>query len=85
GGAAWAVGRGWGEPDDLARTEDYGCVADACPEFISEKAKERQTGEMGTLGSGNHYLEVQRVAAIFDEEAARAFGLKAGDAVVSIH
>ena len=85
GGAAWAVGRGWGEADDLSRTEDYGCAAGACPDCISEKAKERQEGEMGTLGSGNHYLEVQRVAAIFDEEAATAFGLKAGDAVVSIH
>jgi tRNA-splicing ligase RtcB len=85
GGAAWAVGRGWGEADDLTRTEDYGCVAGACPEFISAKAKERQKGEMGTLGSGNHYLEVQRVAAVFDEDAARTYGLKAGDAVVSIH
>ncbi len=85
GGAAWAVGRGWGEADDLTRTEDFGCVAGACPEFISAKAKERQKGEMGTLGSGNHYLEVQRVAAVFDEAAARAYGLKTNDAVVSIH
>lgn len=85
GGAAWAVGRGWGEADDLHRTEDFGCVAGACPEFISAKAKERQKDEMGTLGSGNHYLEVQRISAIFDVQAAGAFGLKAGDAVVSIH
>ena len=85
GGAAWAVGRGWGEADDLTRTEDYGCVAGACPEFISAKAKERQKGEMGTLGSGNHYLEVQRVAGIVDADLAAAFGLRLDEVVVSIH
>ena len=85
GGAAWAVARGWGEPADLTRVEEHGSMADARPECISAKAKERQRTEMGTLGSGNHYLEVQRVAAIFDQTAARAFGLGLGEAVVSIH
>ena len=85
GGAAWAVARGWGEPVDLHRVEEHGCMEGARPECISAKAKERQKGEMGTLGSGNHYLEVQRVAAICDKAAARAFGLVHGEAVISIH
>lgn len=85
GGARWAVERGWGEAADLARTEEAGCMAGAVPAFAPDKAKERQTHEMGTLGSGNHYLEVQQVSRIYDAEAAKAFGLRKGDAVVSIH
>ena len=60
-------------------------MAGARPDCVSDKAKQRQRQEMGTLGSGNHYLEVQEVAEIFDAEAARAFGLVKGDAVISIH
>jgi tRNA-splicing ligase RtcB len=60
-------------------------MADAHPEFVSDRAKARQRREMGTLGSGNHYLEVQEVAQVFDQAAARAFGLAAGDTVVMIH
>jgi tRNA-splicing ligase RtcB len=85
GGARWAVERGWGEDEDLARVEEQGCMAGARPECVSEHAKKRQKKEMGTLGSGNHYLEVQKVARVYDEGAARAFGLRQGDAVVSIH
>jgi tRNA-splicing ligase RtcB len=85
GGAAWAVGRGWGETQDLTRIEDQGSVGGARPDWVSEKAKSRQAGEMGTLGSGNHYLEVQRVAAIRDADTARAFGLHLDQIVVSIH
>jgi tRNA-splicing ligase RtcB len=85
GGAAWAVDSGWGDAADLAHTEEQGRMAGARPDYVSDKAKQRQTKEMGTLGSGNHYLEVQRVADIHDPEAARAFGLREGDAVVSIH
>jgi tRNA-splicing ligase RtcB len=85
GGAAWAVARGWGEPSDLLRVEEHGCMPNAAPGNISARARERQRGEMGTLGSGNHYFEVQRVAAIEDDAAAGAFGLAAGDAVISIH
>jgi len=85
GGAAWAVDRGWGDAADLAHTEENGLMAGARPDYVSDKAKQRQTKEMGTLGSGNHYLEVQRVADIHDPEAARVFGLREGDAVVSIH
>ena len=57
----------------------------ARPELVSDKAKKRQRDEMGTLGSGNHYLEVQEVAEVYDAETAAGFGLKRGDAVVSIH
>ena len=70
GGACWAVERGWGEARDLERIEEAGRMAGAQPEYVSERAKERQRREMGTLGSGNHYLEVQGVAEIFDAKVA---------------
>ncbi|MDJ0951478.1 MAG: RtcB family protein [Alphaproteobacteria bacterium] len=85
GGAAWAVAEGWGEAADLDRIEERGCMAGAAPAHVSPKAKKRQRREMGTLGSGNHYLEVQEVVEIRAPEIAAAFGLKLGDAVVSIH
>jgi len=85
GGAAWAVARGWGETRDLERIEEGGQMAGAEPDYVSARAKERQHREMGTLGSGNHYLEVQAVAQIFDEEVAEIFGLKQDDVVVTIH
>jgi len=65
GGAAWAVARGYGEAEDLARIEENGCMAGARPDVVSAKAKKRQRREMSTLGSGNHYLEVQAVAEVF--------------------
>jgi tRNA-splicing ligase RtcB len=85
GGARWAVGAGWGGPEDLARIEDGGCVEGAEPDRVSRRARERQLHEVGSLGSGNHYLEIQRVETIFDPEAARAFRLAEGDVAVSIH
>ncbi len=85
GGGGWAVRQGWGETADLVRTEEQGCMAGARPDCVSARAKERQRREMGTLGSGNHYLEVQRVEAVYNTVAAAAFGLNEGDAVVSIH
>lgn len=85
GGAAWAVRQGYGSEADLARTEEHGCMAGAEPERVSDKAKQRQREEMGTLGSGNHYLEVQRVAEIFDASTAMAFALEVDQVVVSIH
>ncbi len=85
GGARWALGRGWGRPEDLGRVEEGGCIAGADPRQVSARARERQRDQMGTLGSGNHYLEVQRVAEVFDARVAAAFGLARGDAVVSIH
>jgi tRNA-splicing ligase RtcB (3'-phosphate/5'-hydroxy nucleic acid ligase) len=85
GGARWAVAQGYGTDADLARIEEGGCMADAEPVAVSDHAKKRQRDEMGTLGSGNHYLEVQRVAEIHDEKIAAVFGLAADDVVVSIH
>jgi tRNA-splicing ligase RtcB len=85
GGASWAIGRGYGHAQDLGRIEEHGRMADAKPAAVSKKAKDRQRAEMGTLGSGNHYLEVQEVAEIFDAGAAAAFGVATGDIVVSIH
>jgi len=85
GGAKWAVGRGWGTEADLERTEERGQMLHAKPDCVSEQAKRRQREEMGTLGSGNHYLEVQEATEIFDAAAAEAYGLHAGDIVVMIH
>jgi tRNA-splicing ligase RtcB len=85
GGARWALECGWGVHGDLDRIEERGCASGALPEAVSSRAKERQRGEMGTLGSGNHYLEIQRVSHVFDEQAATAFGLAVDDAVASIH
>ena len=85
GGAEWAIGRGYGRTEDLERIEENGCASGARPECVSHEAKKRQAQEMGTLGSGNHYLEVQRVAEIFDPASAGAFGLHVDDIVLSIH
>jgi len=85
GGARWAVESGYGVQRDLSYTEEKGCMAGALPKAVSERAKERQRKEMGTLGSGNHYLELQEVVQIYDAEAAARFGLTQGDLLVSIH
>lgn len=85
GGAAWAVDRGWGEPADLERIEERGTMAGADPHQVSPQARQRQHDEMGTLGSGNHYLEVQEVTAIYAPDIARAYGLAQGDIVVMLH
>jgi tRNA-splicing ligase RtcB len=84
-GARWAVGEGYGSEADLERIEERGCMAEADPTAVSDRAKTRQRREMGTLGSGNHYLEVQEVAEILDPETAAGFGLRPGQIVVSIH
>lgn len=85
GGASWAVAEGWGDAEDLQRIEEGGKMAGARPDCVSDHAKERQRREMGTLGSGNHYLEVQAVTEIIDEAAAQAFGLFPEAVVVTIH
>jgi tRNA-splicing ligase RtcB len=85
GGAQWAVRRGYGTEADLEFIEEHGRMVDPIPENVSTLAKKRQRGEMGTLGSGNHYLEVQVVDRIHDREAADAYGLHEGQLVVSIH
>jgi tRNA-splicing ligase RtcB (3'-phosphate/5'-hydroxy nucleic acid ligase) len=85
GGAVWAVNKGYGVREDLPFIEEHGQIRGAVPGNVSEHAKNRQRGEMGTLGSGNHYLEVQVVDRIFDAETAHAFGLFEGQILVSIH
>jgi tRNA-splicing ligase RtcB len=85
GGAAWAVEQGYGREEDLDRIEEHGRMTGADPAQVSERAKKRQENEMGTLGSGNHYLEVQAVTAVYAPEIAGIYGLAEGDVVVSIH
>ena len=84
-GARWAVRQGYGSEEDLRHTEAGGTIPGADPELISERALERGRTQLGTLGSGNHFLEVQQVEAIGDETAAAALGLFPGQITVSIH
>ncbi|MDJ0630181.1 MAG: RtcB family protein [Rhodobacter sp.] len=85
GGAGWAVEQGYGKPEDLERIEEHGTMAGATANVVSEKARRRQQDEMGTLGAGNHYLEVQFVDQVLDVETAEGYGLHAGQAVIMIH
>lgn len=85
GGARWALARGYGVAADLLYVEEQGQMSGAIPDNVSDLAKERQRGEVGTLGSGNHYLEVQMVEEIFDSQAAQAFGIFKGQVLISIH
>ncbi len=85
GGAEWAVEQGYGREADLERIEERGRMEGAKPGEVSEHAKKRQRAEMGTLGSGNHYLEVQHVVEVYDIDAAESFDLHGGDVLVSIH
>jgi tRNA-splicing ligase RtcB len=85
GGARWALEQGYGEPEDLGRIEEHGRMEGADPSQVSERAKRRQRDEMGTLGSGNHYLEVQVVTRIYDAQIAQVYGLAQDDVLVSIH
>jgi tRNA-splicing ligase RtcB (3'-phosphate/5'-hydroxy nucleic acid ligase) len=85
-GAGWAVEKGMGESEDLVFTEESGCLAGADPDKVSEKAKKRGLPQLGTLGSGNHFLEIQVVDQIYDQETARAMGiLETGQVLVLIH
>jgi tRNA-splicing ligase RtcB len=84
-GAAWAVGRGFGSARDVAHMEAGGSIADANPGVVSKRARERGRAQLGTIGSGNHFVEVGRVARVFDAEVAGAFGLFEGDVTVLIH
>jgi tRNA-splicing ligase RtcB len=84
-GAAWSVKKGFGAKADLEVTEENGTMAGADPDAVSREAKERQRDQLGTLGSGNHYLEVQEIVEVFSPEIAQAYRLRPGDVVVSIH
>lgn len=84
-GAGWAIKAGFGFYEDLTATEDEGCMAGADPDQVSARALERGKNQLGTLGSGNHFLEIEVVEEIYDEKAARVFGLRKGSIVVMIH
>ncbi len=84
-GAGWAVERGFGRPGDLEQLEERGCMPGADPAAVSDRAIERGAAQLGTLGSGNHFLELQRVDRLFDEKAAAVLGLVEGEVTVSIH
>jgi len=85
GGAAWAVNEGMGWPSDLAVQEEGGRLSGALPGQVSDSAKHRGAKQLGTLGSGNHFLEVQAVDAVFDAPFAAALGLAPGGVVVMLH
>lgn len=84
-GARWAVTRGYGTEADLDRTEDGGCLPSADPSTVSKRAVERGRSQVGTLGSGNHFIEIGFVDEIYDEARATAFGLERGHVTLMIH
>jgi len=84
-GARWAIKRGYGEDGDLERCEDYGVMKGANPEKVSQHAYKRGHDQLGTLGSGNHFLEIDLVEEVFDSQIANVFGLFQGQIVVIIH
>lgn len=84
-GSGWAVKNGYGLPEDLEYIEDNGAMKSANPDAVSREASKRGSPQLGTLGAGNHFLEVQEVVQIFDEETASVFGLHKGQLVVLIH
>ncbi|MEM4152561.1 MAG: RtcB family protein [Candidatus Pacearchaeota archaeon] len=84
-GAKWVVEKGYGIPEDLEFIEDKGTIKGAMPEAVSEMAMKREKKQVGTLGSGNHYLEVQYIDEIYDEKAAKIFGLEKEQVMVWIH
>ncbi|MCJ2533431.1 MAG: RtcB family protein [Candidatus Thermoplasmatota archaeon] len=86
GGAKWAVSKGYGWEDDIVACEENGRMDGADSSKVGQKAKQRAAPQLGTLGGGNHFLEIQKVDEIFDRDAAAAFGLVGeGQVVVSIH
>ncbi len=84
-GARWAVDQGYGIKEDLGHCEDGGCMKGALSDQVSEKAQQRGMPQSGTLGAGNHFLEVQVVGEIYDEAAARVYGLAKGQICIMIH
>jgi tRNA-splicing ligase RtcB len=84
-GAGWALHHGYATESDVNFTEDSGCLPNAEPESVSERAKARGRRQLGSLGAGNHFLEVDVIDSILDERAASAFGLRAGCLAVQIH
>jgi tRNA-splicing ligase RtcB (3'-phosphate/5'-hydroxy nucleic acid ligase) len=84
-GANWAIEKNYGNKEDLEYIEENGCMKGADPSFVSDRAKARGIPQLGTLGAGNHFLEVQFVDEIYDEDIASIFGLKKGQVTIMIH
>ena len=84
-GVSWAVDHGYGSNDDADVCEENGQIANADPNKVSERARKRGSPQLGSLGSGNHFLEVQKVAEIHDEEAAKRMGIEKGTITILIH
>lgn len=84
-GVNWAVEKGYATKNDIENIEDNGCIEGADASKVSPRAKARGRSQLGTLGSGNHFLEIQEVESIFDEKTAKAFGLKKGQIVIMLH
>ena len=84
-GSKWALEKGYASEEDIEHIEDNGCISEADSTKVSQKAKGRGKNQLGTLGAGNHFLEVQEVKEIFNEEIAKVFGIHKGQIVVLIH
>ena len=84
-GARWAIERGFGSEEDLEHIEERGCIGGADPDSVSEKAMERGRAQLGTLGSGNHFIEVGYVAEVYDEDVAQMMGLRKDQVTVFVH
>jgi len=84
-GAEWVVKAGYADHSDLDRMEDHGRLDDNDPSLVSARTRQRAERQLGTLGSGNHFIEIQKVVDIYDEQAAQAFGLWKGQILVMIH
>ncbi|MFZ5955162.1 MAG: RtcB family protein [Nanoarchaeota archaeon] len=84
-GAKWAVAKGFGTKEDYLHTEEEGCLERANPDYVSQRAKARGKNQLGSLGSGNHFLEVQEIEQILDENTAKIFGLEKGKVTIMIH
>jgi len=84
-GAVWAVENGYGVKEDYLHTEENGCMKNANPEFVSQRARARGVPQLGSLGAGNHFLEIQVIDEIFDKEIAKVFGLEKDQVTIMIH
>lgn len=84
-GAEWAVEKGFGTKEDLKNTEEKGIMINANPKDVSQRAISRGLGQLGTLGAGNHFLEIQKIEAIYDDKSAESFGLKKDCINITIH
>ena len=84
-GVSWAINQGYGTNDDADVCEENGQIANANPNKVSERARKRGAPQLGSLGSGNHFLEIQKVAEIHDEDAAKRMGIKKDSVTILIH